>query len=92
MLFTLDLIGKFLRVHPLTAKTKTFGGAVAAIGSCIVAIGGMVYGGDTNLLDYAVPAVGSLISILHIFQRDSNTKLMSFLETLQKNLPEQKQS
>jgi hypothetical protein len=91
MQLLLSLIGKFLRVHPLTAKTKTFGAGVAAIGSCVVAIGGMVYGGDTNMLDYAVPAVGSFVSILHIFHRDSNTKLMAFLETLQKDLPGQKQ-
>jgi hypothetical protein len=86
MSFLVGLIGKFLHVNPLTAQTKTFGGGVAAIGACIVAIGTMVYGGDQKVIDYAYPVVGALVSLGQIFHRDALTKLGN---TLQNLLPKQ---
>jgi hypothetical protein len=86
MSFLTGLIGKFLKLHPLTTKTKTFGGGLAAIGACIVAVGGMIYNGDQNIIDYAYPVIGALISLGQIFHRDALTKLGN---TLQGLLPKQ---
>jgi hypothetical protein len=86
MSFIMGLIGKFLHVHPLTAKTKTFGGGVAAVGACVVAIGTLMYGGDTQVIHYIYPVIGALVSLGQIFHRDGLTKLAN---TLQGLLPKQ---
>jgi len=67
--FIAGLIGKFLHVHPLTSQTKTFGGGVAAVGACIIAVGTMLYKGDQNVIDYAYPVVAALLSLGQIFHR-----------------------
>jgi hypothetical protein len=86
MPFLVGLIGKFLHVHPLTAQTKTFGGGVATIGSCIAAEGLLLSTGETRLIMYAYPAIGALIALGQIFHRDALTKLGN---TLQGLLPKQ---
>ena len=84
--FFAGLIGKFLKVQPLTTQTKTFGAGLAAIGACVVAIGTMAYNGDQNVIDYAYPIIGALISLGQIFHRDALTKLGTTLQTI---LPKQ---
>jgi hypothetical protein len=84
--FLIGLVGKFLHVHPMTAQTKTFGGGIATIGSCIAAEGVLVSNGETRVIMYVYPVIGVLIALGQIFHRDALTKLGNTLSNI---LPKQ---